>query len=73
MHQNKRTSKITNFFNSTQKKKIKTESNDVVDDGEQQSQSDSQGLISTEIKKVLYYKINKQDCRYIRYTYLMSQ
>uniref|UniRef100_A0A2S2R8Z8 TTF-type domain-containing protein n=1 Tax=Sipha flava TaxID=143950 RepID=A0A2S2R8Z8_9HEMI len=50
MQQNKRTSKITNFFNSTQKKII-TESNDVVDDGQQQSQSDSQRLISTEIKK----------------------
>lgn len=61
MQQNKRTTKITNFFNSTQKK-IKIESNDVVDDGQQQSQSDSQRLISTEIKKVLYYKINKQDC-----------
>lgn len=52
MQQNKRTSKITNFFNSTQKK-IKIETNDVVDDGQQQSQSDLHSEISTETEKVL--------------------
>jgi hypothetical protein len=38
MQQNKRTSKITNFFNT---KKIKIETNDIVDDGQHLSQSDS--------------------------------
>jgi hypothetical protein len=45
MQQNKRTSKITNFFNLTQNK-IKIETNDVVDDGQHLSQSDSQSYFN---------------------------
>jgi hypothetical protein len=52
MQQNKRTSKITNFFNLTQKT-IKIETDDVVDDEQHLSQSDSQSLISTDIEKAV--------------------